>query len=71
MKRIIYKNDDGTISVIIPSPFESRTVDEIAKKDVPKDKPYKIIEHTDLPTSRELRNAWTIHDSDLTDGVGE
>ena len=71
MKRIIYKNNDGTISVIIPSPFESRTVDEIAKKDVPKDKPYKIIEDTDLPTSRELRNAWTVDDSDLTDGVGE
>jgi hypothetical protein len=24
-----------------------------------------------LPTSRELRNAWTVDDSELTDGVGE
>ena len=70
-KRIIYKNDDGTVAVIIPTDECKLTIEQIAKKDVPTGKPYKIIEETDLPNSREYRNAWTINDAELTDGVGE
>lgn len=32
--------------------------------------PYKIVEDDVIPIDREFRNAWTIDDSELTDGVG-
>jgi len=69
-KRIIYKDNEGNLAVIIPID-NNLTIEQIARKDVPTGKPYKIIEQTDLPNSREYRNAWTIDDSELTDGVGE
>jgi len=72
-KRIIYKNSDGSISIIIPSPeaLENKTIDEIAKKDVPTGLNYKIVNVSDIPTDRTFRTAWTIADAELTDGVGE
>ena len=69
-KRIIYKNDDGLACVVIPCINESRTIDEIAKKDVPTGKKYKIINKSDVSSDRSFRSAWTVSESDLTDGVG-
>jgi len=69
-KRIIYKNDDGTISIIIPANC-GLTVEQIAQKDVPTGKSYKIVDVSEVPSDREFRNAWTIDDAELTDGVGE
>ena len=72
-KRIIYKNPDGSISIIIPTSeaLENKTIDEIAKKDVPTGFSYKIVDDSAVPTDRTFRNAWTIDESELTDGVGE
>jgi len=72
-KRIIYKNSDGSISIIIPSPeaLENKTIDEIARSDVPTGLNYKIVNSSDILTDRTFRNAWTIADAELTDGVGE
>lgn len=70
-KRIIYLDDTDNLIVIHPGKNETRTVDEIAKKDVPTGKSYKIINVSDLPSSREFRNAWTIDPLELTDGVGD
>jgi hypothetical protein len=69
-KRIIYKNDDGTISIIIPANC-GLTVEQIAQKDVPTGKSYKIVDVSEVPSDREFRDAWTIDDAELTDGVGE
>jgi hypothetical protein len=69
-KRIIYKNSDGTISIIIPTDC-SLTVEQIARKDVPTRLNYKIVDVSEIPSDREFRNAWTIDDAELTDGVGE
>ena len=69
-KRIIYKNIDGTISIIIPADCDL-TIEQIAKKDVPTGLKYKIVDVLDIPSDREFRNAWTIDDAELTDGVGE
>ena len=69
-KRIIYNNDDGSVSVIIPAPECGLTVEQIALKDVPFGKPFKIIDVSDLPANRTQRNAWTVDEADLTDGVG-
>ena len=31
---------------------------------------YKIVEDSDVPIDRSFRNAWTVDESDLTDGTG-
>ena len=69
-KRIIYKNTDGSIAIIVPADC-GLTVDQIAKKDVPTGLNYKIVDISEVPSDREFRNAWTIDDAELTDGVGE
>lgn len=69
-QRIIYTNDNGGVSVIVPAPECGLTVEQIALKDVPFGKPFKIIDIADLPADRTQRNAWTVDEADLTDGVG-
>lgn len=70
--KIIYKNKDNSISIITPTQeaLSLYSISEIAKKDVPHNLPYKIVEDDVIPTDREFRNAWAIDDAELTDGVG-
>ena len=70
-QRIIFKTDEG-LAVIIPSDeaLATRTIQEIADKDVPSGVAYKIVAVADLPSDRTFRNAWDIADSELSDGVG-
>jgi hypothetical protein len=56
--RIIYPNDEGGVSIIIPAPDCGLTIEEIAAKDVPAGKPYKIVDVLDIPTDRTFRDAW-------------
>ena len=70
-KRIIYTQDNGVVAVIVPSPNEKRTVDEIAKKDVPTGKKYKIVDVSEISSDRTFRHAWEIDEDELTDGVGD
>jgi hypothetical protein len=58
-KRIIYKNDDNTISIIIPAEECGLTIEEIAAKDVPAGKEYYIVDKSEIPSDRTFRNAWT------------
>lgn len=69
---IVYNQDNGVVAVIHPTPEALAVygIDAIAQKDVPEGKPYKIMNASDLPTDRAERDAWTIDDADLTDGVG-
>jgi hypothetical protein len=71
-QRIIYQNDDGGISILIPAPecLQTRTIEEIAAKDVPAGKPYKIVDISEIPSDRTFRSAWEVDASILTDGVG-
>lgn len=71
-QRIIFQNDDGGVSVIVPSDncLQEHTIEEIAAKDVPAGKPYKIVSVDDIPSDRTFRNAWTVDEAELTDGVG-
>ena len=77
MTKIIYKQDSGVLAVITtilteinPVTGNPFTIEEIAAKDVPTGKKYKIIEDSDLPSNRNFRDAWTVDESDLTDGEG-
>lgn len=60
MKRIIYPTDDGGVAIIIPAPeaLETMTIEDIAAKDVPVGKPFKIINTSDVPSDRTFRDAW-------------
>ena len=55
-QRIIYPTDDG-VAIIVPADF-GLTIEEIAAKDVPVGKPYKIVDVADIPSDRTFRNAW-------------
>ena len=72
-KRIIYKKKNGVVSIIIPATdaLKSMTIEEIAKKDVPTNYKYKIVDVSEISSDRTFRDAWVINDSELTDGAGE
>ena len=55
---IIYPNDEGGVVVLIPAPECGLTIEEIAAKDVPAGKPFKIIDASEIPSDRTFRNAW-------------
>jgi hypothetical protein len=57
-QRIIYPTDDGGVAVIIPADDCGLTIEQIAAKDVPAGKSYKIVDVADIPTDRTFRNAW-------------
>ena len=69
-KRILYKQDNGIVAIVIPAKNSKFTVEEIAAKDVPTGYKYKIVDVGDVPTDRSFRNAWTVDEANLTDGVG-
>lgn len=58
-KRIVIKNDDGTCGILIPSPNWNGTLEELAEKDVPEGKEWRIVNESDIPLDRTFRNAWT------------
>ena len=74
--RILYLQDNGVVAIIYPSDCinpvtgNTYTAEEVAVKDVPKGKKYKIVEDSDIPSDWSFRDAWTVSESDLTDGVG-
>lgn len=59
-QRIIYPTDEGGVAIIIPAPeyLETHTIEELAAKDVPAGKPYKIVDVSEIPEDRTFRNAW-------------
>lgn len=71
-QRIIYENDEGGVSIVVPSPQALLTIsiEQIALKDVPYGKPFKIVTTDDIPSDRTFRSAWEVDPSILTDGVG-
>ena len=75
--KILYTGENGVVSILTPSfnainPATGKiwTIEEIAQKDVPTGKKYKIVADSDVSTDRSFRNAWTVEEADLTDGVG-
>ena len=70
-QRIIYQNNDGGVSIIIPTPeaLQTLTIDDIAKKDVPAGVAYKIVDATDIPEDRTFRGAWEANITE-PDGIG-
>lgn len=71
-KRIIYKNTEGKVSILIPTKeaLSFATVEQIAEKDVPYQLPYKIVNNEDVPSDRIYRDAWEWDNSITPDGFG-
>ena len=72
MNRIIYKTDEGGVAVIIPTPeaLEQHGIQAIAIKDVPAGRKFAIVDAADIPSDRSQRDAWTVDEAELTDGIG-
>jgi hypothetical protein len=70
-KLIIYNQDNGIPAIIIPTQeaINSYNIIEIAIKDVPAGKKFKIINVEDLPKNIP-QEAWLIDEALLNDGVG-
>ena len=68
---IIYKQDNGIPALVIPTQevLQNHTIMEVAIKDVPAGKPFKIIDASQLPQDIPQKY-WVIDDSELTDGIG-
>ena len=69
---ILYKQDNGVVAIIRPTAeaLALYGIKAIAQKDVPAGKPYRVVDAIEIPTDRTQRNAWTVDDAALTDGVG-
>lgn len=67
---VIYLQDNGLPAVCIPTPeaLQTMSILEIAVKDVPTGKPFKIVDASDLPDAPQ--ETWIVNEADLTDGVG-
>ena len=73
---IIYKQDNGQVSVLAPAPEVLTALGggmdalmKIAVKDVPAGKPFKIVDSSELPQGI-TQEAWVVDDADLNDGIG-
>ena len=66
-QRIIYSNDDNGVSFLIPTEeyLAKHTIEELAKKDVPEGKPYKIVDVADFPKDFTFRNAWELINGEI------
>ena len=66
-QRIIYQNEEGGVSILIPT--GELSIEEVARKDVPANTPYLIVNTEDIPSDRTFRNAWEA-DFSNPDGYG-
>jgi hypothetical protein len=58
-KKIIYPAGER-VAIITPTPsyLLIHTIEELASKDVPAGKPFKIVDASEIPSDRTFRNAW-------------
>ena len=61
-KRIIYATDDGGVAIIVPADC-GLTIEQIAAKDVPAGKAYKIVDVSEIPSDRTFRGAWYMEET--------
>jgi hypothetical protein len=68
---IIYNQDNGIPAVLMPTEeaLAAHSIIEIAIKDVPAGKRFKIIDASEIPQDTP-QEAWVVDEADLTDGIG-
>jgi len=55
--RVIYQNEEGGVSIIVPS-SECLNIDTLIAI-VPTGTPYEVVNVSEVPDDRTYRNAWT------------
>lgn len=70
-KVILFQPEGGIVSIMTPCEC-GLTIAEIGQKDVPAGLPFWIVDASDLPADRSMRNAWTLDAEAMgdPDGVG-
>ena len=63
-QRILYQNDEGGTSIIVPGNNEL-TIEQIAQKDVPAGKTCIIVDDSVIPSDRHFRDAWEINANNI------
>lgn len=60
MQRIVFENDEGGVSIVIPAPkaLLDMTIEQIAAGAVPAGKAWRIVATDEVPSDRTFRNAW-------------
>lgn len=58
MKRIVFQNGTGGISIMVPALDCGLTLEQVALKDVPVGVPYEIVDASEIPADRTFRSAW-------------
>lgn len=58
MNVIIFKSNEGGVSIVIPALDSGLTIEEIAAKDVPEGTEFEIVPLSAIPSDRTFRNAW-------------
>ena len=59
------------IAITYPTKEWEGTMEELGRKDIPKDHKFKVVDPDDIPADYTFHEAWEIEDNLLTDGVGE
>jgi hypothetical protein len=65
---IIYKNSNNGVSIVVPVPNSSLTINDIANRDLPAGTPYRFGTIADIPTELMFSSAWEV-DMTTPDGV--
>ena len=70
MNVVIYNQDNGCAAVLVPTEeaLQKFGIMEIAIRDVPAGRPFKILDTSELPDAPQ--EAWEVDEADLTDGIG-
>tara|TARA_E500000318_G_scaffold111748_1_gene131566 strand:+ start:3631 stop:3846 length:216 start_codon:yes stop_codon:yes gene_type:complete len=61
---VVFKQDNGSVGMLIPSENCGLTLNQIISKDLDSGTQYKIVNRSDMPADREFRDAWEM---DFTD----
>lgn len=61
MQRIVFKNLDGSVGIVIPTAemLHNMSIEQIAFKDVPEGLGWRITNTGNIPSDRTFREAWT------------
>lgn len=72
MDRILFRNKDGSVGILIPidQVLDVLGIRAIAEKDVPANLPYWFISATDIPIDRADREIWIWETTTDPDGFG-
>ena len=73
MSQIVAYNSDSGLCLMTPSPraLQTRTIQEIANKDVPSSFSYVVINVSDLPIVRNFIDCWELKNNTIVENINK